>query len=153
MTHLYGHRWTATYGEQAAVNGDLTDCARTWESALHDLDGEALANGLRVCCSRVDPWPPTLPEFRALCLPVDVVAPLSDRLYKALPRPEISSERRAEMRDELQALVKPLRTPKGAAHVVPKVDFNSDPKRRAEIAREFEELGYSIGDVKQARAG
>lgn len=68
MGHLYGHRWTATFGESAMFNGDLSDVARTWASGLAGVTGEQIAVGLKACSESADGWPPTLPEFRAACL-------------------------------------------------------------------------------------
>jgi len=45
----------------------LTDTAQTWASALRDVTGQQLADGLRACLDRQDTWPPTLPEFKQLC--------------------------------------------------------------------------------------
>lgn len=67
MTHIYGHRWTSAYGEAAVHDGELSDTAKTWASGLRGVTGDQLADGLRACVERVDPWPPSLPEFVALC--------------------------------------------------------------------------------------
>ena len=68
MTHIYGHRWTATFGETAIdERGELTDTAKTWASALCEVTGQQLADGLRACLEREDTWPPPLPEFKQLC--------------------------------------------------------------------------------------
>lgn len=67
LTHLYGHKFTSTYGEVAVKNGKLTGAAQTWASGLRGINGDQLADGLRACVSRADPWPPSLPEFVALC--------------------------------------------------------------------------------------
>ena len=61
MASIYGHKWTGTYGEQEV--GD------TWSVGLADLTPEEIGNGLHGCLNRRDPWPPSLPEFRALCRP------------------------------------------------------------------------------------
>ena len=59
LSRIYGHRWTSGFGE--ADDG-------TWLTGLRDLLPEELAAGLRACIRREDDWPPTLPEFRRLCL-------------------------------------------------------------------------------------
>lgn len=65
---MYGHRWTATFGETAInAQGELTETAKTWASALRDVTGDQLAAGLRACLEREDTWPPALPEFKQLC--------------------------------------------------------------------------------------
>lgn len=60
MGEIYGHRWTSGFGE--------LDNHNTWLTGLENLTPEMLAQGLRGCVNRQDPWPPTLPEFRAMCL-------------------------------------------------------------------------------------
>jgi hypothetical protein len=76
MAAMYGHKWTSNYGD--ADDG-------TWLSGLVDLSPADLADGLRACLKRTDPWPPTLPEFRQLCRPRREAI---HREFKALPRPE-----------------------------------------------------------------
>lgn len=67
MNHLYGHKFSSTFGVSAIAQGELTDVARTWASGLRGITGEQIARGLRAICERTDAWPPTLPEFRAAC--------------------------------------------------------------------------------------
>ena len=59
MVRIYLHRWTSGAGD--ADDG-------TWLTGLKGLTPERLAHGLRECITRTDPWPPSLPEFRGLCL-------------------------------------------------------------------------------------
>ena len=49
------------------VNGELTDVAKTWASALRDLTGEQIAEGLRAYVDLGEAWPPSVPEFKAMC--------------------------------------------------------------------------------------
>lgn len=65
MAHIYGSRWTSAYGEDAQ-----TGAGETWAKGLVGVDARQLAVGLEACIVRADPWPPTLPEFRSLCLGV-----------------------------------------------------------------------------------
>lgn len=58
MGEMYGHSW-------ASQQGDIPN--DTWIRGLVDLTPEQFAAGLRACLSRVNPFPPNLPEFRALC--------------------------------------------------------------------------------------
>lgn len=66
LTAIYGHRWTSAYGENpAGLGGD------TWAAGLFGITPQELATGLEACAfTRADPWPPTLPEFRCLCLSI-----------------------------------------------------------------------------------
>ena len=61
MAAIYGHRWVSSFGE--------TDQDKTWLLGLQDLEPRLLAVGLEACIkNRQDGWPPSLPEFRRLCL-------------------------------------------------------------------------------------
>jgi hypothetical protein len=60
MTELYGHRWTASFGVIADQN-------HAWARALAGLTGEQIAAGLCGVIAAAMKWPPTAPEFRALC--------------------------------------------------------------------------------------
>lgn len=76
MTRIYGHRWTSSYGE--------TD-EGTWHKALQGLTPAQVGRGLSRCAiHRADGWPPTLPEFRALCTPTaeDLRLPALDDAYR-----------------------------------------------------------------------
>jgi len=60
---LYGHRWVSAYGaDPSSPTGD------TWAQCLAGISREELELGLAACMNRADPWPPSLPEFRCLCL-------------------------------------------------------------------------------------
>lgn len=109
MNHLYGHKWSSAYGELASdANGELTETASTWARGLNGLAGQELAHGLEGCVSRSDPWPPSLPEFRALCKPQPVE---NAKMYEtppellALPEPkEARDARRAKGKAAAQML-------------------------------------------------
>jgi hypothetical protein len=64
MAEIYGHRWTASFG----ANPDSDGAAGTWGKGLAGITPAQLADGLKACITSSDPWPPTLPEFRAMCL-------------------------------------------------------------------------------------
>lgn len=62
LAAIYGHRWVSNYGSNPeGVGGD------TWRHGLAGMTGDQLATGLRACALSGEGWPPTLPEFRALC--------------------------------------------------------------------------------------
>lgn len=63
MAEIYGHRWTAAYGEDPD-----TGAGATWAKGLAGVEPRQLASGLAASIASADPWPPTLPEFRARCL-------------------------------------------------------------------------------------
>ena len=67
MGYLYGHKFTATYGELAFDGEVLTPAAQTWAYALTGITTEQLSNGLQRCIDSGEAWPPTLPEFVKMC--------------------------------------------------------------------------------------
>lgn len=69
MAAIYGHRWTSAYGDDpSGMAGD------TWAAGLSGLNGRQLARGLEACVASSEPWPPTLPEFRAQCFGIPAFA-------------------------------------------------------------------------------
>jgi hypothetical protein len=82
MAAIYPHRWTSAMGDDPnSTAGD------TWAKGLTGLSAGQLANGLEACLTRNDAWPPTLPEFRALCLDVPTLAEVkADLLGKSADR-------------------------------------------------------------------
>lgn len=65
MADVYGHRWTSSYGADP-----VTGSGTTWAKGLRGITGRQLGAGIQACITSAEPWPPTLPEFRALCLGV-----------------------------------------------------------------------------------
>ncbi len=78
MAKIYGHKWVSSFG--AADDG-------TWLSGLRDVTPEQIGIGLERCRIRSEPWPPTLPEFRALCKPAG--APYHHP-FPRLPKPPVN---------------------------------------------------------------
>lgn len=71
MSAIYLHRWTRAMGEAPQDDsGALTLAGDSWSRALAGLTDQQLGAGLDACLARSDTWPPSLPEFRALCLQV-----------------------------------------------------------------------------------
>lgn len=80
MAAIYGHRWTSSYGDDpAGMVGD------TWAAGLSGLTGGQLARGLEACVASSDPWPPSLPDFRARCVGVPPLASVRLDTDKANP--------------------------------------------------------------------
>ena len=75
MLATYGHRWASAYGQ----NPDGV-AAATWATGLADLTARQVAAGLRNCLTFGDGWPPTLPEFRGLCLGIPSLAAVQREL-------------------------------------------------------------------------
>ena len=110
MIHLYGHKFSAVFGERAMrPDGSLTDVAHTWAGALRGITGAQLAAGLRSCIASGTEWPPSLPAFRAMCLPEHVprchqnITGRADLAYIALPRPALTPKQREECLRKIRA--------------------------------------------------
>lgn len=69
MTEIYGHRWTSAYGEDPEVGA-----GGTWAKGLAGLSPVQVAAGLSASIVSANPWPPTLPEFRARCVGIPGIA-------------------------------------------------------------------------------
>jgi len=65
MTEIYGHKWVSSVGDNPNEGAALT-----WAKGLAGLSRQNLAAGLRGCLTRLDPWPPSLNEFRGMCLEI-----------------------------------------------------------------------------------
>ncbi len=121
LTHLYGHKFSAAFGESAAnPDGSLTEVAHTWAGGLRGITGAQLAVGLRQCILSGTEWPPSLPEFRAMCLPKrgplchQNIAGRADLAYVALPRRALTPEQREEYLEKMRAaLNSPTRKDEG----------------------------------------
>lgn len=75
MAAIYGYRWTSAYGERCDDDsGVLTTAGDTWQRGLTGVTERGMATGLQACLTSADPWPPTLPAFRAQCLGVPTLA-------------------------------------------------------------------------------
>ena len=71
MAALYHHRWSSALGDMPqSDDGALTVAGDTWSRGLAGITPDQIGLGIDACMTRSDPWPPTLPEFRALCLQV-----------------------------------------------------------------------------------
>ena len=58
---MFGHRWTASFGE-------TTDPDGVWFRCLQDLTGQEIANGLNAVARSGMDWPPAAPQFREMCV-------------------------------------------------------------------------------------
>jgi hypothetical protein len=65
---MYGHKWASSFDDADGLASD------TWAKGLIGTTPKQLAHGLEACITRNDEWPPTLPEFRAMCLNVPSLA-------------------------------------------------------------------------------
>ena len=68
LGYMFGHTFTSTHGESPVdEDGQLTGSGRTWAASLNDVTREQIVNGMRACKDSGDKWPPSIPEFVAMC--------------------------------------------------------------------------------------
>lgn len=78
MTSLYGHKWVSVQGlsdVKLDAAGKPTADSGIWGKVLAGMTGKNLAKGIAACVERgklrlargEEDWPPTAPEFRAMC--------------------------------------------------------------------------------------
>lgn len=82
MLAIYGDGWALRYGDEAKGIA-----AETWKHGLADLSGEQLAEGFRALIRSGKGFPPTLPEFRALCMGVPAFAVAVSEMRPGNPSP------------------------------------------------------------------
>ena len=68
MGTIYGYKWASHMGVADGGDGVLTDAAKTWKKSLVGITLEQLKYGFDVLIFKNHDWPPSLPEFRKLCL-------------------------------------------------------------------------------------
>jgi hypothetical protein len=91
MAEVYGHKWVSQYGEVSDDFGALTSAAKTWAEGLAGLGSlkqqmECISHGFAKMVKQGHEWPPSLPQFLALCH-VKRLAPYHRMAEKALPPP------------------------------------------------------------------
>lgn len=82
MAACFGHKWVSSYGAMPS---------ETWLAGLIDMTPRELQTGLVSALTWEQEWPPTLPQFRALCRPRREAA---HQVFHALPEPDESRARR-----------------------------------------------------------
>ena len=68
MATIYGYKWVSHMGNADSGNGILTDASKTWQKGLRGVTIEQIKYGFDVLIFKNHEWPPSLPEFRKLCL-------------------------------------------------------------------------------------
>jgi hypothetical protein len=88
MAAIYGHRWTAQYGHPPAPGRPEHFALAVWARGLAGRSPRELEVGLGRVERGERAWPPTLPEFRALCrpLPADFGLPEPDAALEEAAR-------------------------------------------------------------------
>ena len=83
MAAIYPNRGRSAMGEAPQTpDGKLTIYGDTWGKGLAGLTDAQLAAGLEACITRADAWPPTLAEFRALCLGIPALADVREDMRR-----------------------------------------------------------------------
>jgi len=52
----------------------MAGAGETWAKALRNMSPTQLARGIEACAESSDDWPPTLPQFRTMCLGIPALA-------------------------------------------------------------------------------
>jgi hypothetical protein len=129
MAKIFGHRWVSSYGE-------MDD--GSWLAGLHDVTVEQVKVGLERLRVSEEPWPPTLPQFRAMCLPP--IVPPYHVPYKSqkLIAKEIDWEGQRAQLAKVRA-------------VLNRHKANNDPEARAEreAIQNEEEMGQDLDHERQ----
>jgi len=81
---IYGHKFTSS------IEGIEDVATQEWANGMAGITGEQIKNGLASCAKRAlyqgdKDWPPTLAEFRSMCIPEKI--PAAHRDFKQLPKP------------------------------------------------------------------
>ena len=100
MTEMYGHRWTASFGDSPSEK---------WAHFVDRADDAMLTRGLSALVKRGDDWPPSLPEFIRLCRPEkrENAAMYHCPLDRQLPK-KLTDEDREKGREGIAAARKAL---------------------------------------------
>ncbi|WLD56904.1 hypothetical protein NFC81_09185 [Salinispirillum sp. LH 10-3-1] len=57
---MYGHRWTSSYGTEI-------DPDKIWQACLRGVTPEQIKRGMNLLAQSGAEWPPSAPQFRAMC--------------------------------------------------------------------------------------
>lgn len=79
MASRYGHAWVSQYG--ASPDGIA---AAEWRETLAGLTAAQLREGFQADALRGDNWPPSSPQFRALCFGIPPAASVRDEVDQRL---------------------------------------------------------------------
>lgn len=93
---MYGKHWLDMWADT-----DVDAVKASWAAALAGLDGECICLSLDALRSQGRPFPPTQPEFVALCR--QFVRRGSHRLSLAAPRDAAPGDVFKNLRDQLRA--------------------------------------------------
>lgn len=83
MAEIYGHKWSSQMGDTPT---------ELWSMALSGLSGDEIREGLKSCITNGNAWPPSLPEFLAMCRPPKREFGAAYRIVPMLPTPVSTRE-------------------------------------------------------------
>lgn len=87
MAAIYGHRWTSAFGERCDDDsGALTIPGDTWQRGLSGIGEHRIGAGLNACVISADPWPPSLPAFRGMCMGIPSLFSVTAMIQGRAPR-------------------------------------------------------------------
>lgn len=85
MLAIYGHKWASHLGAAVDADGRLSESAHTWQQGLVGVSLENLKTAFDALVLKNQEWPPSLPEFRKLCLSgIRADAPSLDEIVSML---------------------------------------------------------------------
>lgn len=76
MVDVYGHKWTSAFGVDPQ-----TGSGSTWARGLAGMNARQLGAGIDAAIASADPWPPSLPEFRGMCLSIPSLGEVRHELH------------------------------------------------------------------------
>lgn len=87
MAARYGHAWTSQFGGDDSETGDaaLSLAVAEWSDSLAGLTDSALRAGFRADMRRGERWPPSAPEFAAMCHGIPTLARVKHVLARVGP--------------------------------------------------------------------
>lgn len=84
MLSIYGHKWDSHLGPCVNAQGKLSDAAATWKQGLSGITVEQVRQGFDALLRNGCEWPPSLPEFREMCLQSGSDAPSLEEVVQVL---------------------------------------------------------------------
>lgn len=115
MHGFYGNLFLNKYSTGSVENGEdqgIANARKVWAHSLREFDAETVKLALRRCQAVHPEWPPSLPQFAALCTaikPREVYQPSAPPALTMSP--ELREKMVAERRDRLNELAQKLKEP------------------------------------------
>lgn len=139
----YGSRWMNMWG-----NAELADVQELWAEKLGGFHDNLGAIGYALDCLDEHPFPPTLPEFLALCRR----APKPQ--LPALPSPAYDHEKASAAAKEIEKIASKqkdddlswARKPKSAMAFSSVLDLAKVERRFAVVVEQLREAGHVVGN-------